>query len=425
MRNCAQCAAWQGRAAVFGLLVSLLSGCLGMVLRPGLAWAREHESAPPPALRIPLAPLGYRPPGKLYLLAHYSSSSLDFLDATHLLFTFREPRLLQRTEHSSGLDQAIHAEVLELPSGEVTGERHWELADRQRYVWPLGEGKALLRVGSRLFEADSLLNLKTFLQAEAPLREVEVSSDGRLLMLETDAERHTTEEHARLVRHAEEIGADPPAEDVEISMLRLDERKVMLKARADHAGSVPATTEGFLTNERLQQDRWNIRFHPYEKKEQAGDIVAQIDSTCPPEEHILTDETLLALSCPPRHGDRYVAAYSLKGQKLWDGRWPSSFAWPAFRASHNGAAVAISWIVLGHSAFESDGIDDSDVQAQVLSVLDSKTGGLRMGVRLDPIMSTGSNFALSPDGSRLAVLNRGALEVYDLPVAQAAQTTQK
>ena len=421
MRICALFSACR-RETILGLLVSLgLPVCTGS---PAL-WAREHDSAPPPILRIAVEPLGYRPPGKLYLLAHYTSSSLDFLDDTHLLFTFREPRLLQRSEHSSGLDQAIHGEVLELPTGEVTGERRWELADRARYMWPLGPGKALFRVGDRLFEADSHLNLKAVFHADTPLRAVETSSDGRLLVLETDAERHSAEEHARLVKHAEEVGADPPEEDVEIRVVRVDELKLKMSARGEHAGSLPAVADGFLTNERLAPDRWNIRFHLFEKKQEAGDIVAQIDSTCPPEEHFLTDETLLATSCPPKHGDRYVAAYSLKGQKLWDGRWPSNYLWPAFRVSPNGATVAVSWLAVSRSASEFEGIDDSDVQAQVLSVLDSRTGSLRMGLRLDPIMSAGGNFALSADGSRLAVLNHGAIEVYDVPAAPAAQTARK
>ena len=76
---------------------------LALFLATGTMQARERESAPQPALRIPVLPLGYRPPGRLYLLARYSSSSLDFIDATHLLLTFRQPRLLVREQGSDGL----------------------------------------------------------------------------------------------------------------------------------------------------------------------------------------------------------------------------------------------------------------------------------------------------------------------------------
>jgi hypothetical protein len=100
---------------------------------------------------------------------------------------------------------------------------------------------------------------------------------------------------------------------------------------------------------------------------------------------------------------------------LWDGRWQSNFTWPAFRVAQDGASVAISWLAVNHPVGAADPINDDDVQNQVLSVLDSHTGSLRLAVLLKPIVSAGGNFALSADGNRLAVLNHGAIEVYDLP----------
>jgi hypothetical protein len=77
--------------------------------------------------------------------------------------------------------------------------------------------------------------------------------------------------------------------------------------------------------------------------------------------------------------------------------------------------VAISWIAVNHPVSAAAPINDEDVQNQVLSVLDSQTGSLRLAVLLKPIVSAGGNFALSADGNRLAVLNHGEIEVYDLP----------
>jgi hypothetical protein len=67
-------------------------------------------------------------------------------------------------------------------------------------------------------------------------------------------------------------------------------------------------------------------------------------------------------------------------------------------------------------------INDEDVQNQVLSVLDSRTGSLRLALLVKPIVSAGGNFALSADGNRLAVLNQGMIEVYDLPAPTPPQT---
>jgi hypothetical protein len=403
-----------------GCLVALLL-CLMM----DAAGARDHESGPQPTMRIPVEPLGYRPPGKLYLLARYSSSSLDFLDATHLLLTFREPRLLLRQQSTDGLDQVIHADVLELPSGKIVAEEQWLLHDRGRYLWRLANNKVMLRIESRLYEADSKLHLKPLFSSPTELEEVETSPDGKLLVVESELEKHTPEEHERLAKKAALSGSKPPSEDVQIRMIRLDQPKMMLNAHADAAGDLPATIDGFFTQERLKENVWNIRFHPYEKPEPTGgDIVAQVNSGCEPSEKVLNQQSILILSCPPGHDVRFVAAYSLKSQKLWDGRWQSNFTWPAFRMAQDGASVAISWLAVSHAVSARDPINDDEVQNQVLSVLDSRTGSLRIALLLKPIVSAGGNFALSADGNRLAVLNRGEVEVYDLP-APAPPPTER
>jgi hypothetical protein len=384
----------------------------------GTLQAREHESGPKPAVSIPIQPLGYRPPGKLYLLARYSSSSLDFLDSTHLLLTFRRPRLIAREQGSDGLDQVIQAEVLELPTGKVVAEDQWLMHDRGRYLWQLAGNKVLLRIGSHLYETDSTLHLKPLYEAATDLEEVELSPNGRLLVVESELEKHTPEEHDRLTKHAAMVGDQPPAEDVQIRMMRLDQRKLMLSARADAAGDLPATVDGFFTQEKVGEDSWNVRFKRYDDPQATGkgENVVQLESACDPSEKVLNEQSVLILSCRPGHDDRFVSAYSLDRHKLWDGRWQSNFTWPAFRVAQEGTSVAISWLAVNHPVSTMAPINDDEVQNQVLSVLDSRTGGLRLAVLIKPIVSAGGNFALSADGNRLAVLNHGAIEIYDLPV---------
>lgn len=395
--------------------------CLGMT--PVLA--REHDSGPQPVARIPVQPLGYRAPGKLYLLARYSSSSLEFLDPTHVLLTFREPHLLVRQQHSDGLDQVVQADVLELPTGKIVAQDEWLLHDRGRYLWKLGDNKVLLRIGSRLFEVDNKLHLKRLYQSPTELEEVQTSPDGKLLVVENELERHTQEEHDRLVRQAALRGGNPPAEDVQVQMMRLDQPKLMLSAHADAAGDVPTSADGFFMQKQRKENVWELDFRPYEKAAADGVPVAEIESTCDPTEKVLNSDSVLVLSCPPGHNDRYVAVYSLNQQKLWDGRWQPNFTWPAFRVSQNGASVAISWLAVSRPVSAREPIDDDEVQNQVLSVLDSHSGNLRFALLLKPIVSAGGNFALSADGSRLAVLNRGAVEVYDLPAPAPPPSSQR
>ncbi len=93
-------------------------------------------------------------------------------------------------------------------------------------------------------------------------------------------------------------------------MMRLDEPKLMLSAHADAAGDVPATADGFFMQKQRKEDQWELRFQPYEKAaagDGEGTPVAEIDSTCDPTEKVLNPQSVLVLSCPPGHNDRYVA----------------------------------------------------------------------------------------------------------------------
>ncbi len=64
-----------------------------------LFWLPRTARSPPapdPEERILVGPLGYRPPGPLYMLSGKAFTSLDFIDSHHLLFTFHQSRLMRR-----------------------------------------------------------------------------------------------------------------------------------------------------------------------------------------------------------------------------------------------------------------------------------------------------------------------------------------
>lgn len=392
------------------------------LLLPGTGLPSSHEAAPVmPQLRFPTGPFGYLPPGPIYTLLRLPFTTLNFLDANHLLFTFREPRLMTRDEHPAGEDQYVKVMVIELPSGREMASTEWRLHDRGSYLWPLNDGRVLVRQKDELFVMDASLKLRPLLHALAHLQVVRVSPDGRMLVIETDLERHTPEEHERLQRRSQTLGTLPPQEGVEIHMIELGERQFKLTAKAEQPGELPANIEGFVTQAQVKDDRWQLRFHTFGKPEPtAGDVVEEVASTCPPRTSFLNPTTLLVLNeCPARSSDRQADAMALGGKKLWTGRWRSNFAWPTWAASVGGSDIAIAWLGISRSVATYDSFTDEEVQGQVIDVLDSKTGGLRLAVTVRPVASAGGNYALSPDGNRLAVLNRGMLEVYDVPAAPA------
>src|SRR5277367_1664836 len=143
--------------------------CIGLLTAS--AWAAKHDKdkteAPPPSARIDTVPLDYHPLSSFYLMSRSSSSSLDFIDSQHLLFTFRATGLMKRLSEClpDDEDQLIRALVVHLPDGKIERSAEWRMHDRGRYLWPLGDGRFMVRQRDALLITDSSLELQPFVYA--------------------------------------------------------------------------------------------------------------------------------------------------------------------------------------------------------------------------------------------------------------------
>jgi hypothetical protein len=383
----------------------------------------SHRKDPPaagPEERILVGPLGYRPPGPLYMLSGRAFSSLDFIDAHHLLFTFHQPRLMRREPNPDRFedDQIIQAVVLSLPGGVVAASSEWRMHDRWRYLWPLGGGKFLVRQKNSYSLTDVSLKLHTYIDVPTPILSTEVSPDGRVLVIEHQYERHTAEEHHKLEAQAQEYGDPPPAEDTQITLVNIASRDVVAALRTESPINVPITSTGYVGVSRDKgENQFLIRFVPF-----AGEssILGRVASTCTPHENFLNPKALVIESCGPKSPDIFLDAWTTDGKKLWNGRRDGHLVWPTFAYSRKGDRFALSLLHISHIIDLVDSINDEDVREQVVQVFDSATGALLMSTNASPILTAGQNFALSDDGERLAVLREGAIEIYNVPSPPAA-----
>jgi hypothetical protein len=383
----------------------------------------SHPKEPPgpgPEESIPVGPLGYRPPGSLYMLSGRAFSSLDFIDAHHLLFTFHQPRLMRREPNPDRFedDQIIQAVVLSLPGGAVLASSEWRMHDRWRYLWPIGGGKFLVRQKNSYSLTDASLKLHSYIEVPTPILSTEVSPDGRTLLIEHQFERHTAEQHHKLEAQAQEYGDPPPAEDTQITVVNIASRDVMAALRTESPINVPITSTGYVGVSRDKgEDQFLIRFVPF-----TGDssILGRVASTCTPHENFLNQKALVIESCGPKSPDTFLDAWTTDGKKLWNGRRDGHLVWPTFAYSRKGDRFALSLLHVSHTIDLVDSVNDEDVREQVVQVFDSATGALLMSTNASPILTAGQNFALSDDGERLAVLREGAIEIYNVPSLPAA-----
>ncbi len=408
------------RVAMRSCLVLALSAIAGTTT----AFPATHAAPPAPIMRIPVDPMGYRPVGSLYLLLRQSSLTLDFVDDSHVLFTFHQFRLMEREAEQGHDDQNIHAVVVDLNSGAQTSSTEWRFHDRRAYLFAIGNGTFLVRQGNNLFRTGMDLHLHPYLRFTDRLLSAQVSADGQLLTVQSDLERHSEEKHKRLVQEAISNGESLPDEDVQIQMIRLDHRHVIARAKADTPIKLAVTPAGFIDQEQSGAGKWKIRLHPFvtgeeDQERPAPKPIYEIASTCMPTDDVIAPTTVILTTCSSRSADRFVTAINMEGKELWTGQWTARYVWPNLALDTSGRNFAISWLRISHPVDTYDPLNDSDIQGQIVQVLSTTTGHLLLAVNASPVVSAGQNFALSADGSRLAVLNNGAIEIYAVPADTA------
>ncbi len=60
-------------------------------------------------------------------------------------------------------------------------------------------------------------------------------------------------------------------------------------------------------------------------------------------------------------------------------------------------------------------MDAGDVKEQSVTIFDAANGDIAMVSPVSPILDAGGNVAVSPSGRRVALLNAGVIQVFDLP----------
>jgi hypothetical protein len=390
---------------------------------PLAAATRNAVPDPPPTVRIEVGPLGYMAPSRFYLIYRLSSATLDFIDSGHLLFTFRHSGLMTRVpdEPKDDEDQVIRALVIDIASGKVVRETKWRMHDRQAYLWPLSDGKFLVRQRNELFLTDQSLELRPYLHFDTDLQVVNLSPDRNLLMIELarfkELDANTSGDDAS--KPAPTLGADAPNSSkaqekwTQVLMFRPSDKVLLAESEARRPVGVPLLSNGFLDAlEGKRPNEWMIRtrlFHDEPK------TLGQFESACTPTMMTLSESVAFFVGCIDGTGDHAVTAISTNGSVLWRDRWLQRYIWPTFDFAPSGSRFAYGSLEMNHPIGTMNPFDETDVVAQMVGVFDTESGKLELVKKATPILSAGHNYALSADGRRFAILREGAIEVYDLP----------
>ena len=379
---------------------------------PGLAQPNDSASiSTKPNVQIDLAPAAYMGLSRGARLSGTPNVSLNFLDARHILLTFNPKKLFTRLPDCPPThdDRLMHVAVLEVPSGKVVKQADWYLHDTRRYLWELGQGRILLRRLNRLYEVNADLEEKLVLDSPQELLWVSVTPGGKQIITETR------------VPSASKDGSSK--EKVRARITFLDSKSMAVQRVIESQGTInlQATESGF-SDVRNFGGVWLVRFGPAVRDRVN---ITRVKARRPPNILYSSANTMLVGRCALSGNDYIVSAFTVTGTHLWKQRWSECRYTPVVTASADGSRFAASSLtVLSDAAPAGGDGPEQDGLEQTVQVFDTAGGGSALSVRVAPPVVDGVNYALSPDGTQLAVLQATTLSIFSLPEMSADERTK-
>jgi hypothetical protein len=377
----------------------------------------------PPAFSIPVGLLGFSGPGPLYLGERNAMASLNFIGEARLLFTFRVPGLIRRSlkpgeEPESDVRQ-IRALVLNISTGAVEAEALWTVHDRARYLWMLNDGHFLLRDKETLSEGDAHLELKPLLQFPGRLLRIGLDPSQQYIVSNSMEPAEAPAKPGYVGSPAtasstittDEQQPDPAAPDFVVRILRRESGKVMLVSRTRALVHLPINSEGYLENLRGREDEWVLNLNFFTG---GSHILGTVNSTCAPSDEFISEKIVLATGCESSGAIKLVAI-TTEGRILWDDLNPVTAVWPVQFQSADGLRIVQETLAVSHAVGPYSPLSNDDIKGQLVRVLNTATGEIAFEAPASPVLDIGGNAAISSTGRRVAVINAGAIQVFDLP----------
>ncbi len=395
-----------GRLCAWAILLWLLACSL-----PGFAQQNDSDISTKPDVQIDLAAAEYLGLSRGARLSGTPNVSLNFLDARHILLTFNPKKLFTRQPDCPPThdDRLMHVAVLEVPSGKVVRQAEWYLHDTRRYLWELGQGRILLRRLNRLYEVNADLEEKLLLDSPQELLWVTVTPGGKQIITETKGPAASKDSQSR--------------DKVRARISFLDSTSMSVQRVIDSQGTInlQATESGF-SDVRNYGGVWLVRFGPAVRDRVS---ITRVRARRPPNILYSSANTMLVGRCALSGNDYIVSAFTVTGTHLWKQRWSECRYTPAVSDSADGSRFAASSLtVLSDAAPAGGDGPEQDGLEQTVQVFDTAGGSSVLSVRVAPPVLDGVNYALSPDGRQLAVLQAATLNIYFLREMSADERTK-
>jgi hypothetical protein len=199
--------------------------------------------------------------------------------------------------------------------------------------------------------------------------------------------------------------------EVVVRILRRATGKVILVSRVRRAVHLPINDVGYLDD--YEGTGWqrvlNLNYF-----DGGSRVLGRVESNCAPRDDFISAREILITGCDEKGGDKLVAM-NTDGKVLWIDVTPQLAVWPEVTMAPNGQRIARETLGVSHAITAYSSLDTDDVKGQWVTVYDTATGDMALETPASPVLDAGGNVAISPSGRRVAVVNAGAIQVFELP----------
>ena len=371
--------------------------------------ATEHIAGHP-VESIAVRPLGYSPRPEKVITELDNDDALAWLGPDRLLIAFNPHKLIYR-EGDTSADaplRTIRAVLLDTGRKQVVSTANWELSDSGKYLWQISGDRVLAHVGNELRAYDAQLQLLNRLPLAGPLEFVRISPNGEVIAVAVLKERHTPELHAKLREALEH----EPQEDVEVMILDKDFKTIA------HASTTSDVVPPTLLNEGqvnlLAQPNHRYRLSLLTWKKQARTL-ARFSSACRPQLSTLAPDVVFVRTCEKSYGAPEIRVLRANGQVVMHGK--ADLGELEYEAKGNPASGTFALKVLHTTSTLPAGSEfhGSDLNAVEFRVFRAADGKRLSTIRTEAPPPSHDGYCLSPDGSQIAVLAGGQVNIFPVP----------
>ena len=360
------------------------------------------------SLSVSAALFGFSPHDSREFSAFDYESTVTYLDSQNLLFTYDPHKLRRRFPAGIRTEtmRTIRAVLLDPSTLKVKKVLDWLVQGESQFIWHAAPGQILVHLGHHLRLLDADLTVRREIAVPGQLVFVSTSPSGELVAVGTLHERHTLAMHAAL---ADEAHIEPE-EDIDISLF--DQNfGLLLTSRQSSSQPPPVLSEtGEIRVNSSGRNRWRISEFRWDR---SIHLVAIVASDCRPELATPLSGSVFLVGCSNSPLQNWYRLLRLDGHPILTGKGSAEeIEQSSSSTNQNDFAVRIVRAYISKAPGQT--FKKQELKEQEVSVYRANDGK-RLFFSVNPEVSLADqSFALSPDGTKLAVLSGVNISIYSI-----------